>query len=79
MTEEKQKPLFRVHCARIIGRDRNGKEQLGRFCQIGAVWDVSEGKKWLPMPLDITPQELNSREAVLFLQPVEADNQGGFK
>ena len=74
MTDQKQKPLYRVMCARVTGYDRNGNEQLGRFCQIGAVWAAGKDKKWPPVSLDITPQELTDGKAALFLQPVEADN-----
>jgi|TARA_R110000744_G_scaffold241092_1_gene358432 hypothetical protein len=71
MSDQKRKPEFRIMCARVLGRDRNDKEELGRFCQIGAVWAPSENGKWLPAPLDLTPQELANGEARLFLAPVE--------
>ena len=45
-------------CARITSRDRNGREILGNFREIGAVWAPNPEKKWYPVALDLTPQEL---------------------
>ena len=70
-TETGKRPSFRVMCARITGRDRSGKEILGNFREIGAVWAPNPDKKWYPVVLDLTPQELANGEARLFLAPVE--------
>ena len=69
-----RKPAYRVMCARITGRDRNGREILGNFREIGAVWAPNPEKKWFPVALDLTPQELINGEARLFLAPVEDSN-----
>jgi len=75
MTDNKQKPLYRVGCARITGQDENGKDELGNYREIGAVWPRKNGKGGAIMQLDIVPAELATHQAVIFLQPIEMGSQ----
>lgn len=74
---ETTKPLFRVTFARIIGRDKDGKDNLTRPKEIGAVWPRKGGKKGGVLALDLIPIELTQRQGVLFLVPVDGDDNGG--
>lgn len=68
-------PLFRVSFARITGQDRDGRDELSRPKEIGAVWPRKNGKQGGILQLDIIPIELTQRQGVIFLVPVE--DQGG--
>jgi hypothetical protein len=68
-------PLYRVSFARITGQDRNGRDELSRPKEIGAVWPRKNGKQGGILQLDIIPIELTQRQGVIFLVPVE--DQGG--
>jgi hypothetical protein len=68
-------PLFRVSFARITGQDRNGRDELSRPKEIGAVWPRKNGKQGGILQFDIIPIELTQRQGVIFLVPVE--DQGG--
>lgn len=74
MTNSNKKPTYRLMCARIEGQDSKGREQLGPFREIGAAWQPRDGKKWLPLPIDLMPIELTQGRAVLFLAPVDNTN-----
>ena len=82
MSEENQnqraeRPLFRVSFARIIGKDRNGRDELGRPKEIGAIWQRKNGKQGGILNLDIIPVELTQRQGVLFVLPVEDPSKEG--
>lgn len=64
-------PLFRVSFARITGQDDQGRDELARPKEIGAVWSRKNGKAGGILQLDIIPIELTQREGVIFLVPVE--------
>lgn len=72
MTDQKQKPLYRVGCSRITGQDENGKDTLGHCREIGAVWPRRNGTGGAIMKLDIVPAEIANHQAVIFLMPVDA-------
>lgn len=74
---EPTKPLFRVTFARLTGKDRDGKDILSRPKEIGAVWPRKGGKKGGVVALDLIPIELTRREGVLFLVPVDGEDNGG--
>lgn len=74
---ETTKPLFRVTFARITGKDQYGKDILSRPKEIGAVWPRKGDKKGGVVSLDLIPIELTQRQGVLFLVPVEGDDNGG--
>ncbi len=69
MTDQKQRPLYRVGCARIIGKDAHGKDELGSYREIGAVWPRKNGEGGAIMKLDIVPAEIANHQAVIFLNP----------
>ena len=70
-------PLYRVSFARITGQDRQGRDELTRPKEIGAVWPRKKGKLGGILQLDIIPIELTKRQGVIFLVPVDSENQGG--
>ncbi|RDJ21074.1 hypothetical protein DWF00_07595 [Bosea caraganae] len=74
---ETTRPLYRVTFARIAGKDQSGKDILSRPKEIGAVWPRKGDKKGGVVSLDLIPIELTQRQGVLFLVPVDADDQGG--
>ncbi|BBK42795.1 hypothetical protein STVA_28150 [Allostella vacuolata] len=74
-TTTHDRPLFRVSCARITGKDAKGNDQLGRPKEIGAVWPRKGDKKGGIIALDLIPIELMQRDCVLFLVPVGEDGQ----
>jgi hypothetical protein len=74
---ETANPLFRVTFARITGKDCDGKDILSRPKEIGAVWPRKGGKKGGVLALDLIPFELTQRQGVLFLVPVDGDDNGG--
>lgn len=79
MTQKPQpdRPLYRVTFARIIGTDRNGRDELARPKEIGAVWPRKNGKPGGILQLDIIPIEMAQRQGVIFLVPVDERDQGG--
>ncbi len=70
-------PLYRVSFARITGQDQHGQDVLSRPREIGAVWPRKNGKAGGIVQLDIIPVELTQRQGVIFLFPVDGDDQGG--
>ncbi|WP_299356992.1 hypothetical protein [uncultured Shimia sp.] len=70
-------PLYRVSFARITGQDRQGRDELARPKEIGAVWPRKNGKQGGILQLDIIPIELTQRQGVIFLVPVDVQDQGG--
>lgn len=70
-------PLYRVSFARITGQDRDGRDELSRPKEIGAVWPRKNGKQGGILQLDIIPIELTQRQGVIFLVPVDGQDQGG--
>ena len=75
----KERPLFRVTFSRITGQDQEGKDILSRPKEIGAAWPRKNGKAGALINLDLIPIELTQRQGVLFLVPVDEDDQGGQK
>ena len=74
-SNQNQLPLYRVTLSRITGQDAQGRDELARPKEIGAVWPRKNGKQGAILQLDIIPIELTQRQGVLFLVPVE--DQGG--
>lgn len=72
-----ERPLFRITFARITGRDENGNDVLSRPKEIGAVWGRKNGKTGGLVSLDLIPVELSQRQGVMFLLPVDCDDEGG--
>lgn len=70
-------PLYRVSFSRITGKDRNGQDELARPKEIGAIWPRKNGKAGGVLQLDIIPIELTQRQGVIFITPVEPDQNGG--
>lgn len=79
MTDRTQspKPLYRVTFSRIIGQDRQGRDELARPKEIGAVWPRKNGKTGGVLQLDIIPIELTQRQGVIFIVPVDDQTKGG--
>lgn len=71
--ETRDRPLYRVTFSRITGQDRNGRDELARPKEIGAVWPRKNGKTGGLLVLDIIPVELSQRQGVIFLVPVDED------
>ena len=69
-------PLYRVSFARITGQDRQGRDELTRPKENGAVWPRKNGKAGGILQLDIIPIELTQRQGVIFLVPVDGQDQG---
>ena len=69
-------PLYRVSFARITGQDGQGRDELTRPKEIGAVWPRKNGKQGGILQLDIIPIELTQRQGVIFLVPLDGQNQG---
>lgn len=68
------KPLYRVTFARITGQDEDGRDQLAKPKEIGAVWPRKGDKKGAILNFDLIPVELTQRQGVIFLLPVDADD-----
>lgn len=68
------KPLYRVTFARITGQDEDGRDQLAKPKEIGAVWPRKGDKKGAILNFDLIPVELAQRQGVIFLLPVDADD-----
>jgi len=71
------KPLYRVTFSRITGQDETGNDVLARPKEIGAVWPRKGDKQGAILQLDIIPVELAQRQGVIFLVPVDGQDQGG--
>lgn len=67
------KPLYRVTFARVTGQDDEGRDQLAKPKEIGAVWPRKGDKKGAILSLDLIPVELAQRQGVIFLLPVDDD------
>lgn len=76
-TNQDNRPLFRVSFSRITGQDSEGRDELSRPKEIGAVWPRKNGKQGGIVQLDIIPVELTQRQGVIFLVPVDGEDQGG--
>ncbi|MBK1623111.1 hypothetical protein CKO32_05980 [Afifella marina DSM 2698] len=63
--------------SRIVGQDQRGSDILGRPKEIGAVWPRKNGKTGGILSLDIIPVELTQRQGVIFVLPVNGDDDGG--
>lgn len=74
-TSETNRPLFRVTFSRITGKDDEGRDQLTRPKEIGAVWPRKGDKKGGIVALDLIPVELSQRQGVIFLVPVGEDTE----
>mgnify|MGYP000308036394 CR=1 FL=1 len=74
---QKTLPLYRVSFARITGQDSEGRDELARPKEIGAVWPRKNGKIGGILQLDIIPIELTQRQGVIFITPVDSKDQGG--
>lgn len=74
-TQTNQKPPFRIGCSRKKGVDHRGKEILGYPVFIGSAWARRDEDKGYRLDIDITPAELLTGEAVLFLYPNDDDKQ----
>ena len=72
---EANRPLYRVTFSRITGQDAQGRDELARPKEIGAVWPRKGDKTGGIVQLDIIPIELTQRQGVIFLVPVE--DRGG--
>lgn len=70
MTDNKQKPLYRVGVSRITGQDNKGDDILGKCREVGAVWARKNGKGAV-LKFDILPAEISQGRAVIFLKDVE--------
>ena len=79
MTEnvKHERPLYRVTFSRITGQDQNNKDILSRPKEIGAAWARKGDKLGAIISLDIIPTDLVNRNGVLFLVPVNTEEQGG--
>ena len=78
MTNKNQNfPLYRVSFSRITGQDDQGRDELARPKEIGAVWPRKGDKTGGILQLDIIPIELTQRQGVIFLVPVDGKDQGG--
>lgn len=75
-TQPKSKPSHRVSFARIIGQEENGQDRLGSAREIGSVWPRQNGKGSI-IRLDHIPIELTQHKGVLFLNAVDAEEEGG--
>lgn len=73
-TSKNERPMFRVTFSRITGKDADGKDILARPKEIGAVWARKHGKAGGLVSLDIIPVELTQRQGVLFLVPVNGED-----
>lgn len=74
--QPKSKPSHRVSFARIMGQDENDQDRLGAAREIGSVWPRQNGKGSI-IRFDFIPIELTQHQGVLFLNPVNAQEEGG--
>lgn len=75
--ETKDRPLYRVTFSRITGQDHDGRDVLSRPKEIGAVWPRKNGKTGGVLTLDLIPVELAQRQGVIFLVPLDGDDDAG--
>jgi hypothetical protein len=75
--ETKDRPLYRVTFSRITGHDHDGRDVLSRPKEIGAVWPRKNGKTGGVLTLDLIPVELAQRQGVIFLVPLDGDDDAG--
>jgi hypothetical protein len=77
-SEPKNRPIYGVNFARILGKDENGNDVLGSARQIGAVWERKNGKGGI-LRFDHIPVELAQHGGVIFItDPDEKQgNDGG--
>jgi hypothetical protein len=75
--QTKDRPLYLVTFSRITGQDQDGRDELARPKEIGCVWPRRNGKTGGILTLDIIPIELTQRQGVIFLVPVDGDDNGG--
>lgn len=71
-----ERPLFRITFSRITGKDDKGNDVLSRPKEIGAVWARKNGKTGGLVSLDLIPVELAQRQGVMFLLPIDQDDEG---
>lgn len=71
-----ERPLFRITFSRITGKDDKGNDVLSRPKEIGAVWARKNGKTGGLVSLDLIPVELAQRQGVMFLLPIDQDEEG---
>ena len=76
MATNNEKPLYRVTFSRITGKDGKGNDVLARPKEIGAAWARKGDKKGALIALDIIPTDLENRNGVMFLVPVDDENGG---
>ena len=62
-------PLYRVTFSRITGQDDQGRDELTRPKEIGAIWPRKGDKQGGILQLDIIPIELTQRQGVIFIVP----------
>lgn len=64
-------PALRLMAA-PLERSAHGRQQLGGFSEVGAVWPAKSeaGRKWLPVNFNIVPSGLGHGHVKLFLAPV---------
>jgi len=72
--DTKDRPLYRVTFSRITGQDHDGRDVLSRPKEIGAVWPRKNGKTGGVLTLDLIPVELAQRQGVIFLVPLDSDD-----
>lgn len=72
-----ERPMFRITFSRITGKDEKGNDILSRPKEIGAVWARKNGKTGGLVSLDLIPVELAQRQGVMFLLPIDQDDEGG--
>lgn len=75
-TTKNDLPLYRVSFSRITGQDAQG-DVLGKPREIGAIWPRKNGKAGGILSLDLIPIELTQRQGVIFITPVQDDDNGG--
>lgn len=72
-----ERPMFRITFSRITGKDEKGGDILSRPKEIGAVWARKNGKTGGLVSLDLIPVELAQRQGVMFLLPIDQDDDAG--
>jgi hypothetical protein len=74
--EQKNRPIFRVAFARIIGVDEKGNDVLGSAREIGSIWERKNGKGGI-LRFDHIPVELSQHQGVVFVTSVEDEEGNG--
>lgn len=70
-----KKPLFRITFARVMGHDEDGRANLAKPKEIGAVWPRRSDKRGAILNFDLIPVELTQRQGVIFLLPVDDNDE----